>query len=281
MIKLVISDIDGTLVSTGRDLSAANIDAIKKLKDNNIEFGVATGRDLIHAKETFSNVELSIEYLCCSGALYYSETGEILSEYCVAPDKARQIIEILQETGISHTIVTDNGQFSLDVEYAFNQFERRVTEHFGQEEVDLSFLKITQIDEINAWMEQGRKIYKFEIFSLDYDLLATVRKKVEDVSDVVALSSFEDNLEITNKYAQKGIILEKTIALKGLEKDEVAIVGDSYNDISMFDLFKYSFAPESGLEDIKSKAFHVTRSCEEDGFSEAVDYILNKLNQED
>ena len=64
--------------------------------------------------------------------------------------------------------------------------------------------------------------------------------------------------------------------MKGLEKSEVAIVGDSYNDISMFELFDYSFAPSSGLGPIKDKAYHVTCSCEDHGFSEAVDFIVTK-----
>ncbi len=278
MIKLVISDIDGTLVTSGKDISQANIEAIRKLQKNNIGFGVATGRDFHHAKDTFSHIDLTMEYLCCSGALYYSDQGEILSEYAIAKDKAGELFDILSDTGISHIIVTDKGNFSLDVDCAFGEFVKRVERIRGDAAaIDLSFLKIKEIEDLSKWFNEV-KIYKFEIFSLDELLLDDVKQKVKNVNEVIALSSFPDNLEVTHMNAQKGVILEKTIALKGLKKEEVAIVGDSYNDISMFDLFKYSFAPESGLDHIKDKAFHVTRSCEEDGFSEAVEYILKNLN---
>ena len=67
MIKLVISDIDGTLVASGKPISKENLAAIEKLQRHNIEFGVATGREYIHAKDTLKDIDFKFDYLCCSG----------------------------------------------------------------------------------------------------------------------------------------------------------------------------------------------------------------------
>ncbi|MDD3027269.1 MAG: Cof-type HAD-IIB family hydrolase [Erysipelotrichaceae bacterium] len=286
MIKLVISDIDGTLVANGKSISKENLAAIDKLHKNNIEFGVATGRDYIHAKDTLKDVNLELEYLCCSGAQYYDKKENIIMEHLMESKQVAGVVDVLNRTNIAHMIVTSEGLFSLNPDRAKEEFLERVKAHFNpeiQRELELEnmpFMNVKVIEDLDSWLSDSLKVIKFEIFSLDADLLQTVKDQVRNINDIVALSSFEDNVEITHIDAQKGVILEKVAKLKGLNKDEIAIVGDSYNDISMFELFDYSFAPNSGIASIKDKAFHVTCSCEEHGFAAAVDYILDSINKE-
>ncbi len=285
MIKLVISDIDGTLVANGKQISKQNLEAIEKLNKNNIEFGIATGRDFISAKGTLSDITVKMDYLCCSGAQYYDKDENIIMERLLEVHQVERVIDVLESTKIPHMIVTNEGLFSLNPQLARDEFFERVKSHFGgseEEEIKLDslpFSNVNIIENIDTWLSDSLKVIKFEIFSLDANLLQVVKDRVKHIDNIASLSSFEDNVEITHIEAQKGVILERVAKLKGLEKDEVAIVGDSFNDISMFELFNYSFAPNSGIEPIKNMAYHVTCSCEEHGFSEAADYIIESINR--
>ena len=58
---------------------------------------------------------------------------------------------------------------------------------------------------------------------------------------IAYLSSYPDNVEITNENAQKGLILEKVIDLLNIKKEEVIVLGDGMNDITLFERFPYSF----------------------------------------
>lgn len=285
MIKLVITDIDGTLVTSGKPISKENMEAIQKLHENNIEFGVATGREYTHAKDTLKGIGQKIDFLCCSGAQYYDKAENLIMENLLHSKQIREVIEVINNNEIAHMIVTDRGIYSLDPNQAKDEFMNRVKERFSNDEddkvklKDLPFLNIKEIENLDSWLSSSLKVIKFEIFSMNLKQLQNVKDEVRFIEDIIALSSFEDNVEITHIKAQKGVILEQVAKIKGLKNEEVAIIGDSYNDISMFDLFDYSFAPSSGIEAIKNKAFHVTRSCEEHGFSEAVEFIIDKINR--
>lgn len=90
------------------------------------------------------------------------------------------------------------------------------------------------------------------------------------------LSSFEDNVEVTNENAQKGLILQQVAQLKKIDKKDIAVLGDGMNDFTLFQLFPYSFAPKNADDTIKSLAYRVVDECENDGFAKAIDIILKE-----
>ena len=90
-------------------------------------------------------------------------------------------------------------------------------------------------------------------------------------------SSYPDNVEITNENAQKGLILEKVIDQLNIKKEEVIVLGDGMNDITLFERFPYSFAPNNAEKVIQEKAYKVVSSCEDGAVSEAIEYALENL----
>ena len=99
----------------------------------------------------------------------------------------------------------------------------------------------------------------------------------KDMKNIAYLSSYPDNVEITNEYAQKGLILEKVIDQLKIKKEEVIVLGDGMNDITLFERFPYSFAPSNGEKAIQEKAYQVVCSCEDGAVSEAIEYALENL----
>ena len=83
-------------------------------------------------------------------------------------------------------------------------------------------------------------------------------------------STFPTNIEINSIDAQKGIILAKVIEKIGIKKDEVIVLGDSYNDYSMFTEFKNSFAMANAVDEIKEIATYITDTNYNDGVAKAI-----------
>lgn len=84
-------------------------------------------------------------------------------------------------------------------------------------------------------------------------------------------------LKLQMKMQQKGLILEKVIDLLNIKKEEVIVLGDGMNDITLFERFPYSFAPNNAEKVIQEKAYKVVSSCKDGAVSEAIEYALENL----
>ena len=106
--------------------------------------------------------------------------------------------------------------------------------------------------------------------------LLKARKALTVVEDKVdMLSAFDATIEIIDTYAQKGPVLKKYVADRGYSMDEVAVVGDSPNDLSMFsEDFGVKVCVANGTEDLKAISTHITKSNEENGVAYLIDKIL-------
>ena len=126
-------------------------------------------------------------------------------------------------------------------------------------------------------LNQDIEIIKVEAFCMDDTQSQICHQQLKDIPQISYLSSFDDNCEVCDKNAQKGLILEKVIALKGLQKEEVAVLGDGMNDLTLFERFPYSFTMENGEQAIKDLAYRIVNDCEDDGFLDAVENYIVKI----
>ena len=87
-------------------------------------------------------------------------------------------------------------------------------------------------------------------------------------------SSYDDNIEITTKEYNKGIMLKKVIKEKGYKEDEVATFGDGLNDVDMLESFKYSFAPFNAGEAAKKAAkYNLTLTVDDGAVGEGIELL--------
>ncbi len=112
---------------------------------------------------------------------------------------------------------------------------------------------IQQFDSIDEFIERDLEVIKVEAFSHDETEIQKVIPYFKDMKEIAYLSSYPDNVEITNENAQKGLILEKVIDQLNIKKEEVIVLGDGMNDITLFERFPYSFAPNNAEKVIQEK----------------------------
>lgn len=284
MIKLIVSDMDGTLLAHDSSISKGNIEAIRYAQSKGVQFAIATGRDYSSLKGILEAHDLKCFSILGNGAQFCNENGEILSSAYFPKKCFKQVLQIFDELKIHYMIFTANGFYSTAepnvvrdafIDRCVVQFKRKREDYLDDGcNQDMACMKLKKIGDLDDFINSSIDIIKVEAFNTDVSLIEKAKEKLQEIDGIAYLSSFDDNIEVTDKAAQKGLILENVIEELGYSKDEVMVLGDGLNDITLFERFKYSFAPGNANETIKAMAYQVVGACEEDGVSQAIYMML-------
>ena len=286
MIKMIVSDVDGTLLSHGY-INPKCIESIKKAQEKGIEFVVASGRDYYGVTSILDPFDIKCSMILGNGAQYCNKNGEVLMNCYLDKEKLKEILPVFIEHQTPYMIFATNGFYStLKPEVVRDRFAYRGKVRFGNKMEDFlpggpmsdsPACQIQQFDSIDEFIKRDLEIIKVEAFSHDADEIQRVLPYFKDMKNIAYLSSYPDNVEITNEYAQKGLILEEVIDQLKIKKEEVIVLGDGMNDITLFERFPYSFAPSNGEKAIQEKAYQVVCSCEDGAVSGAIEYAIKNL----
>ena len=284
MIKLIVSDMDGTLLAHDSSISKGNIEAIRYAQSKGVQFAIATGRDYSSLKGILEAHDLKCFSILGNGAQFCNENGEILSSAYFPKKCFKQVLQIFDELKIHYMIFTANGFYSTAepnvvrdafIDRCVVQFKRKREDYLDDGcNQDMACMKLKKIGDLDDFINSSIDIIKVEAFNNDVSLIEKAKEKLQEIDGIAYLSSFDDNIEVTDKAAQKGLILENVIEELGYSKDEVMVLGDGLNDITLFERFKYSFAPGNANETIKAMAYQVVGACEEEGVSQAIYMML-------
>ena len=284
MIKLIATDMDGTLLAHDSSISKGNIEAIRYAQSKGVQFAIATGRDYSSLKGILEAHDLKCFSILGNGAQFCNENGEILSSAYFPKKCFKQVLQIFDELKIHYMIFTANGFYSTAepnvvrdafIDRCVVQFKRKREDYLDDGcNQDMACMKLKKIGDLDDFINSSIDIIKVEAFNNDVSLIEKAKEKLQEIDGIAYLSSFDDNIEVTDKAAQKGLILENVIEELGYSKDEVMVLGDGLNDITLFERFKYSFAPGNANETIKAMAYQVVGACEEDGVSQAIYMML-------
>lgn len=132
------------------------------------------------------------------------------------------------------------------------------------------FENLQYVEDIEEFFKLGVEVRKFVAFHKDVELINTVKEKMGRIEGLAVSSSFSDNIELTQKDAQKGIILKRVATKMGIDSDNVMILGDSFNDYSMFTEFKESVAMKNAIPEVKEIAKYITDSNDNLGVAKAI-----------
>lgn len=280
MIKLIASDMDGTLLNDDHMISEENLNAIRKAQEMGRHFTIVTGRDYGAVKSYLEECNLKCECILSNGAEYRDVNGNVIESVYMNKESVKIVFDILNEAGLCIQLMTNKGSYITNKESdkkaiidRFKLFNPKMTE----EEVK-SFVEkfheergMKEIDNIYEILESNVEILKIVTFDKDEKLIARLKDKLkESTSDLAVASTFSNDIEISDIEAQKGLILAKTIKKMGIDKSEVIVLGDSFNDYSMFTEFENSYAMENAIPEIKEIAKYITDTNNNDGVAKAI-----------
>lgn len=258
MIKLIASDIDGTLLLNGkRELSQQLFEQIKELKKKNILFVASSGRQLPNLHRLFAPVQNEIAYIAENGAVIEYQ-GKIIFKKAIERSVGLRILEDIKLKGTCEILLSGENTSYLEPKTA--EYE----EHMK------FFVKnnVTVVEDISKVQEAFLKISVYEKDGIsscaDY-----FKEKWSD--EVTVVTSGYKWLDMVHKDVNKGTAMKQMQEILDISKEECAAFGDNYNDIEMLDEVKYSYAMDTAQPGVEKNCMRRT---------DTVEHALEKILQE-
>lgn len=290
MIKLIASDMDGTLLNKNHKIDKETVEAIRKAEAKGITFAISTGREYNTVESLLKENNIVCQCVLMNGAEYRDEEGNILEEINIDIKSATKIINILQKEKVSARIFTSKGIYTTDTkEEALQEMVYRTLsfhpELSKEEAIEIAkiqpyFTELNYISNLDEFLSDDIEVRKFVAFHSDTELINKMKRVIGEIEGIAVSSSFKDNIEVTHVTAQKGIILAKVAEKMGFKREEVLVLGDSFNDYSMFTEFPESVAMANAIPEIKEVAKYITDTNDNFGVAKAIYKVLeNDLDQ--
>ncbi len=292
MIKVIASDMDGTLLGDDHKPAPETLAAVQRACDSGIRFMIATGRNFPGAMAELKECGLVCDYIVSSGAEVRNPRQQVVAVHPISMELCRTIYEEIKEYPISVTFCTDGNDYKIGTPEEIEEslmlqmhlfFSDLPREELVQTETYQRIIRSTKtvsdMDELEA---AKVPIYKLFLYSEDKGMLGELKQRLEQNKEIAVASSFPTNLEITDVKAQKGPVLKEYIESLGYTMDEVMALGDSLNDLSMIEMdFGATVAMANAEPEVKDAAKYITKSNTEFGVAYAIDRLLENQRAEE
>ena len=267
-IRLVIADVDGTLVTQEKLLTARAIAAVKRLKEAGIAFSITSGRPPLGMQMLIEPLELSEPIAAFNGGVFVHPDLSVMTQSFVPPEVAGKIIEAIGGHGLDCWVYTDRDWLVHDTN----------APHVAREQWTVKFPP-TVVSDFASHLDRVAKIVGV---GDDYSVVARAESDVQRAygKQVSAARSQPYYLDVTHPDANKGHVVEVLSQALSIPTTEIATLGDMPNDVLMFKKSGLSIAMGNASADVQRQARCVTASNEEEGFAKAVEtFILGEQRQ--
>lgn len=260
-IALLVSDVDGTLVTDNKQLTAPTVQAVRALSEAGIAFAITSSRPPVGLRTLIASLAITTPVGAFNGGLIVSpEQLEPIAGNPLPADIARRAIAFLAGQRIDIWFDTDRDWLVLDRDGPYVDLEIRTIERAPV--LVETFDHPGTID----------RCYKIVGVSRDFAALAQCER---DLSGELGPNATVNRsqlyyLDITHPEANKGYVVRALSRLLSIPQHAIAAIGDGRNDIAMFDASALAIAMGNADHEVKARAHCVTASNEQDGFASAV-----------
>lgn len=257
-IKMVVTDMDGTLLNSKHEVSPRFFEIYQELKKKNIAFVAASGRQYHSMVDKLNSIKNEILIIAENGALIKKQEQTLLSTPISTSEVHRILDTVLPLEHVHPVLCCQNNAFVGDTSNEFIDMLREYYSEFEivdhQKQVDEEVLKIA--------------IYHFE--SSEKHIFPHVKHLERDLKVKVSGANWVD---ISDINAHKGYALQKIMDQYNISSNEIMVFGDYNNDVEMLQLSDYSFAMANAHPNVLKTAKYTTSSNDDYG----VERILEKL----
>ena len=261
-IALVVSDVDGTLVTKDKILTDDAKSAVRALREAGIGFTIVSSRPTVGMGFLIAPLALTLPIGSFNGSSIVDAQLKPIEQHLIAPGVAQRSIDVLDEFGV------DIWLFSNDRWYTRNPEGEYVPNEMRAIKADP-----TMIADFTPHLGEACKIVGA---SSDAALLARCEAAMKQAvgAEATAVRSQSYYLDVTPAGHDKGTFVENIAKRLGISTGAVATIGDMQNDLPMFAKSGMSFAMGNATDDVKKCATHVTDTNERDGFARAMETVL-------
>jgi len=263
--SLVVTDVDGTLVTTDKKLTPAAIAAVGRLHEAGIAFSVCSSRPPFGQRMLVGPLRLKLPFGGYNGGSIVNPDLTPVEQKLLSPDAARDTVAMLEQHGITSIWVFTGGEWLI---------RDRAGDY-----VDLEIHTIeTPPTVVNSFDDRLGAVSKIVGASKDHDRIATAVAMGQDTLNdrATVLRSQAYYCDVTPPGIDKGRLVDLLAQRLGAPREEIAVLGDMGNDVQMFGRAGFAIAMGNATPEVKAMAEVVTLSNDEDGFAAAIDrYILD------
>ncbi|MGA9874743.1 MAG: Cof-type HAD-IIB family hydrolase [Solirubrobacteraceae bacterium] len=260
-VRVVLADVDGTLVTQDKVLTDRAVAAVSRLRDQGIAFAVTSGRPPRGMSMLIEPLGLATPISAFNGGLIVQPDMSVLAQKLLPEAVAVRAIELLSKCGLDVWVYSGADWLVRDPEGAHVAREAS-TVQFGPTTVET--------------FDGVAKIAKIVGVSDDHELVATTTQKARETfgDHASAAQSQPYYLDITHPQANKGEVVSYLAARLGVPAEQFATIGDMPNDVLMFAHSGLSIAMGNASREVQRAARRVTASNEEDGFAKAIERFV-------
>lgn len=270
--KLFVTDMDGTLLNSNKEITLENKMAVNRLIENGIEVVLASGRHPALLKKYPIKLSIDTPVIGCNGGIIKNlASGETLYMSEMKLDSVIKVIEVANRFKVDFWIYEKDYIFyNREIDRVCNYIEDN--KNAPKDEI----VPLSKFNGISDLTEASGKILKVLFILIGRE---EVKEKLfyelAKIPDIEVCQSDSVLIDVMNKGITKGRAVKLYAEKKGIKREEIIAIGDNHNDTSMIEYAGLGIAMGNAEEDVKRVSQYVTKDCDSNGFSEVVDKILN------
>jgi len=262
-VRLVIADVDGTLVTHDKILTQRAIQAVFKTREAGIQFAITSGRPPKGMAMLIEPLKLDEPIAAFNGGVVIQpDLKTVLAQNVLTPDVVKKTVPLILEHNLDVWIYTDTTWFVRDMK----------APHVAREQWTVKFEPVVT-DKLEMLVDNVAKIVGV---SDDLEAVARCEKDVQQAcgATVSAARSQPYYLDVTHPKANKGEVVLILSELLKIPPQEIATIGDMPNDVLMFVKSGVSIAMGNASPEVQKSATYVTTSSEDEGFANAIEKFI-------
>jgi len=263
-IALVVSDVDGTLLTKDKTLTDGAKAAVRRLHEAGIGFTITSSRPTIGMRFLIEPLAITLPVGAFNGSCIVDPQLKPIERHLIPAAAAQRCLDVLNEFGVDIWLFTNEKWLTRHPDGEYVPHEKRAIRADPAIVADFA-----------PYLEAACKIVGS---SSDAALLQACEAAMQKAlgAEATAVRSQSYYLDVTPPGCDKGTFVQTIAKRQGISTDAVATIGDMQNDLAMFRKSGLSIAMGNATDDVKKAATQVTASNEDEGFAKAMDMILKK-----
>jgi Cof subfamily protein (haloacid dehalogenase superfamily) len=263
-VALVVSDVDGTLLTKDKILTDAAKRAVQKLREAGIGFTITSSRPTMGMRFLIEPLQINLPIGAFNGSCIVDPELKPVEQHLIPEAAVRRALDVMNEFGAEIWLFTADRWLARDPNGEYVPHEKRAIR-----------ADPTIVADFAPYFTSACKIVGA---SSDPALLQRCEIAMQAAlgAQATAVRSQSYYLDITPPGVNKGTFVQTMARRLNISPDAVATIGDMQNDLAMFRTSGTSFAMGNASDDVKQAATHVTASNEDEGFAKAMEVVLKE-----
>jgi hypothetical protein len=273
-IRLIAVDIDGTLLNSSFQVSAANLQALRAAHERGVEIALVTGRRHNFALPVAESLGFNVTLISSNGAITRSSDGSLFHRDLLSADTARELVRHMAAFRGNTVLTFDReGKGALVVEtaellnIAIRRWMEKNSEYLDlvkplEDAVTEAPVQATFCGEIARMQEAQQALLNSGL----WERITVLRTQYEERDLCI--------VDVLNHGCSKGHALRRWAEHRAIERQQVMAIGDNYNDIEMLEFAGVPVIMANACDELKQNGWMITSGNNQDGVARAVELVL-------